>query len=808
MASDYNKTVTSRNSVNPANFSFNTGNIIGYPNKISSGSRSSSGGSTTNITLNLDELLTDNLEEGVTSEKIVDPKQYNTDEKKGFFESIGDVFASVGATLAVGTTSILSGVLDIVEGIGDGVVWVASKAVGIVSPDAEEAMKEFIARDLVSEANEWLYEDTEFGRAINDASYMKYDSELAQGIRDVTEDVAVFAAATALTVFTGGAAAPLTIGLGAAYGLGEASESTYATYGTDTSTFQELLILGNGALSALSWYTSGKLGKGFIELGKSMAEAGVKEILAEMCKGIFSKETLKELLKPGNLVGNAIASLMQAGGDIGLIATKLYNGAEVTPEEWALLVGELIIYFGLNTAEDVLSDTIISYGNPKIDVDMNKTPDADDAKPIETLDETGLEDAAPKQLSADTPAPKPNETLDEPEILPEGKTPHPDDEYLDKALDILDPNTATKLSDEIGKLDDEGLQKVLSAMTGAEIAAQLKDLDAKDMDRVLNALSGDQLTDVVGELAERISKGELPSDILDKLDPSVKLEVLERTDPNFVQNGDGWQMFWENNDSITPELAATAENNYQQYSTDFTGRKEYYRGLADVESKNYEGVDENGKPLHIVLDPSDPGITRPLTDQAKNGWSEAVRTASDPSTGKTRVNVGNANPYAFDRFVVGSSSGQYGNFGMPDNYNFGRLGDADPGKFLSEAKTNGTDVITQFKNDSGIPLGASEYDRLIFASHDVDTNSVSMHTGKELNSYSQRLPGGRLPSGEYEVVYETQRITQSMANNTPVQIIDSSGKIIYDGTLSELNTLKFSNNPEDVKLYNFYVYGN
>ena len=60
---------------------------------------------------------------------------------------------------------------------------------------------------------------------------------------------------------------------------------------------QELLILANGGMSALSWYTSGKLGKGFVELGKSMAEAGVKEILAEMAKGIFSKETLKELLK-------------------------------------------------------------------------------------------------------------------------------------------------------------------------------------------------------------------------------------------------------------------------------------------------------------------------------------------------------------------------------------------------------------------------------------------------------------------------------------------------------------------------------
>ena len=434
MASDYNKTVTSRNSVNPANFSFNTGNIIGYPNKISSGSRSSSGGTTTNLTLNLDELLTDNLEEGVTSEKIADPKQYNTDDKNGFFESVGDVFAGVGGFLAVGTTSVLSGVLDIVEGIGDGVVWVASKAVGIISPDAEEAMKEFIARDLVSEANEWLYEETEFGRAINDASYMKYDSELAQGIRDVTEDVAVFAAATALTVFTGGAAAPLTIGLGAAYGLGEASESTYATYGTDTSTFQELLILGNGALSALSWYTSGKLGKGFIELGKSMAEAGVKEILAEMCKGIFSKDMLKELLKPGNLVGNAIASLMQAGGDIGLIATKLYNGGEVTPEEWALLVGELILYFGLNVAEDALRTEITNF-KPRLN----------------------------------------------------------DNEISDMIAKLKDTTNPTKLADLIDEMDEQSFKKILSQLSPEELSKHLDGIGIDKVNKILGMLSGDEL---------------------------------------------------------------------------------------------------------------------------------------------------------------------------------------------------------------------------------------------------------------------------------------------------------------------------
>ena len=432
----------------------------------------------------------DTVERNPEVAKTEPPKQ----EEKGFWGKVGDWFKSAGATVAVATTSVISGVADIGEAVLDGGAWVAAKTVGLFSEDAENAIEEFIARDLVSEANEAFYENTELGRAINDASALKYDSELAQGIRSVSEDIGVFVAATALTVCTGGAAAPLVLGIGAAYGLGSAAEDTYATYGTDTTVVQELLILGNGALSALSWYTSGKLGKGFIELGKSMAEAGVKEILAEMCKGIFSKETLKELFKPGNIVGNAIGTLMQAGGDIGLIATKLYNGGEVTPEEWALLVGELIVYFGLNTAEDVLSDAVISYGNPKIDIDTTKTPDTPDTtKPIETLDETGLEDAAPKQPSADTPAPKQNETLDEPEILPEAKTPHPDDEALGLAERILDPNDPTTLASLRTSLDNETFNKVIRAMTEEELIDQLRKMDKADIKDMLLKLDSSDI---------------------------------------------------------------------------------------------------------------------------------------------------------------------------------------------------------------------------------------------------------------------------------------------------------------------------
>ena len=368
MASEYNKSVTSRNSVDIANINLSTGNIGAYNKRVSYGTSSQTSGTTSNITMNLDNFLTDNLDEGVTNEKIADPKQYNTDDKKGFFESIGDVFASVGATLAVGTTSVLSGVLDIVEGLGDGVVWVASKAVGIVSPDAEEAMKEFIARDLVTEANEWLYEETEFGRAINDASYMKYDSDTAQGIRSVTTTVTEIAAATALTVATGGAAAPLVVGT--AVGLGKAAESTYQTHGTDTTLMQELGIGLSGALNGLSWMANGKLGQGALNILKDSAALGFKSVVSGILKEMqsldFWKKALKEGLSLKNGQGkvnfNALMNyLTSAFGTAGTLTPYITGEEEFDATAALKLVGTYASYLGFNVLEDIFRDFIGNY---------------------------------------------------------------------------------------------------------------------------------------------------------------------------------------------------------------------------------------------------------------------------------------------------------------------------------------------------------------------------------------------------------------------------------------------------------------
>lgn len=303
------------------------------------------------------------------------------------FENTSNIIKKSGATVAVTVTSLLSGTASVLESITDGAEWLVADIWEKFDEEVGKQIKEEIAEDSVNKENEHFYENTELGRTLNDLSYLKYDSKEAKTLQSISEKVTVFATATAATVSTGGIALAAG-GLGFAYGLGNAAENTYATKGTDTSVLDELLIIANGGLSALSWYTSGRLGKGFVEIGKSMSESSFNEVIAQMAKDIFSKDMLKELLQPSNIVGNAIATLMQTGGDIGLIATKLYNGQEVTSEEWNILVLELIAYFGLNMVEDALMTEIAGFkSNEKVfDAEFEIIDDAEEVSSFIALD--------------------------------------------------------------------------------------------------------------------------------------------------------------------------------------------------------------------------------------------------------------------------------------------------------------------------------------------------------------------------------------------------------------------------------------
>ncbi len=199
------------------------------------------------------------------------------DNRTWYEKALGFV-GEVGATIAVGATSILSGAVDVVEGVLDGVVWAGATVASWFGVDTTGA-KEFIARDLVSEGNQWFYETTEIGRSINDASYMKYDSETAQGIRSASETATKFAAATALTVCTGGAAAVvLPVAVGFTYGAGEKAENVYNEHGTDTTWQQEAGIAISGVGESFNWFAMGKTGSSALNFFKSMKAIGFKNV--------------------------------------------------------------------------------------------------------------------------------------------------------------------------------------------------------------------------------------------------------------------------------------------------------------------------------------------------------------------------------------------------------------------------------------------------------------------------------------------------------------------------------------------------
>ena len=323
-----------------------------------------------------------------------DKDSNNSDESKSITPE------GVGATIAVGTTSILSGVAKVDELIADGIVWVEGKKVegvswlvgevaGLFSEDAKNSImkwredvkkgvKSEIERDLVGELNEWFYENTKIGQDINEASYLKYDSEAAKTTQNITTKVTEIGGATALTILTGGAAAPLVFGLGCAEGIGKTAEKTYQNGGDfDDGTFSILL---SGGLNGMSWVANGKLVQGAFEIIKDAASVGLLETGSTLLNDtLLNKEfwsntiknglSLKTMSSSGNSVININAlmnygsSLMSIGGDF---VDVLNSDEGFTPKNIMSLGKKYLVALGLNVLEDSGREYLSAYKSGNI----------------------------------------------------------------------------------------------------------------------------------------------------------------------------------------------------------------------------------------------------------------------------------------------------------------------------------------------------------------------------------------------------------------------------------------------------------
>ena len=315
-------------------------------------------------------------------------------------ESFNNGYKSVLSTAAVVGSTVVSGALSLGETVTDGFLWCGGKAVrGITSvcgnivgifnrkagkaiknagKQVDQSAKEVLSQDIVGEINTWFFEDTMLGKAINENSTIKYDSELADNMRAASEKAAELVAMTCIP--TGAAV----IATGTLFGIGKGAEATYQQNGTQTTALQELGIIGSGALTGLSWMATGKLINGFIDIGKTAAKDGASQVLSKISKDIVTTKFWKNALKEGvtgmNGVGNVVSSAMMTGEEV----TPYITGEK----EWTVDgVTKLALTFafnlGLNIAEDALRGYVTDFSANKtigaIDKKIEKSDISEDA---------------------------------------------------------------------------------------------------------------------------------------------------------------------------------------------------------------------------------------------------------------------------------------------------------------------------------------------------------------------------------------------------------------------------------------------
>ena len=393
---------------------------------------------------------------------------------KGAWQEAKEFGRQASATNAVITESAASGVAKIFEWGSDfsniiltaaatPTTYVIDALAGTdITKNMWDATKDDVAMDKVGLAREWFYENTALGQTINENSQLKWDSEGSKLIQNVGTKVGEVAIATAVTVATGGTAAPfVAAGIGFLEGGGQEAErrfnltdenGNYTNRGAKDILMATLHGVGKGA----EWYGYGQLGQAAFQ-GIKTASALGKEGIAQIGKSITGEEA-KAYLKAnvGNLAKQAGVNMVKdvdTWVDIGTGVTNFIINGETTGQyNW----GEL----ALDTGLAIVGNYIGAFGGEYFEGALKH---ASQAAP----DVAGL---LPTGGSAETDTPK---------------------------FDIFDPDgVGAKPSNLVDGLDD------LSIKSNSEIPDDLfkvdSDVDLGDLKKGAEALSDEELEDVWG----------------------------------------------------------------------------------------------------------------------------------------------------------------------------------------------------------------------------------------------------------------------------------------------------------------------
>lgn len=219
----------------------------------------------------------------------------------GNLSDYGDALKQTGCTFVVTASSAASGAAKLGELVRDGLTFVGGSALSGVAwlfdhdtgKDLMDGTLDWIRKDLVGEANKYIYENTSIGKWINENSNLKYDSEGAQMIRKVTEFATKIGVATAATIATGGAAAPAAIGIGALYGTGNNVEKYAQSVDRENGESYDykrafLKAFAGAGTGAAEFYGYGQMGAGMLGVNISPKAS------TSFAKNFLTTETLTD----------------------------------------------------------------------------------------------------------------------------------------------------------------------------------------------------------------------------------------------------------------------------------------------------------------------------------------------------------------------------------------------------------------------------------------------------------------------------------------------------------------------------------
>ncbi len=242
------------------------------------------------------------------------PEDKKPSGTKSILEKIFDFKEKAAATNTIIVTSAISGILKVFEKAGDGILW-GTAAIGSALGFDTTSLREAIKIDAVGELNRKFYEETEYGKVINEKSIFKYDSKVAKTMQNITEKGTEFGLATAATVLSGGGA---TFAFGAVVGLGASAESNYKENGSDLKLSKEFGIAFSGAVGGLSTMAIGASGAAAYKAIGTVSEIGLnasKEValntLKKEGKKILKSATQRTILNVNN-IGGSVASMVKS----------------------------------------------------------------------------------------------------------------------------------------------------------------------------------------------------------------------------------------------------------------------------------------------------------------------------------------------------------------------------------------------------------------------------------------------------------------------------------------------------------------